>query len=128
MENKKCTDEYSTNDIAISVIRRDVMKKIDEHPGRYAPLLFLKAFSVEKTNEWIKAAIEKYDSFSFVGNSMWTDPANKCLFVKIYREVVKDRIKDHEPYNNVNYFDVLSLCEYKYPGSFLIVHDCGAMF
>lgn len=128
MENKKNTDERTSNDIAISVIRRDVMKNIDEHPGRYAPLLFLKAFPVEKRNEWIKAAIEKYDSLPFATNATWMKPANKCLFVKIYREVVKDRIKDHEPYNNVNYFDVLSLCEYKYPGSFLIVHDCGAMF
>lgn len=47
------------NNISCINIYREVMEKIEEYPGRYYPLRFLKSFSFEKSNEWIETAIKK---------------------------------------------------------------------
>ena len=70
----------------------------DEKQKRaFASMMFLVDPKFDNPTEWVKKAIFDFDTndvFASIRTEMTCDPKMKCLFVKAYRTIVKDKRKN----------------------------------
>lgn len=71
----------------------------EEQKKAFAPMMFLADPQYENASEWVRNAIKAFDEsevFATLHNDPMMDAKMKCIFIKAYRTIVKEKRKSKQ--------------------------------